>query len=203
MASEYCIHFKSLFGDILSLPYHQDTSIESYRQQIAEHTSVTPERIIIFSQDSEQTNDLIPPFLKSEEVYSYFVCDDHQVNYSVSVRQECNAYHDFHSDSPVLLYKYQIRLFKLVSVTPHTMTRLCVQEFVFYYNPETQLFFHQQDVHIDKPPSPDDEHVTLHSRPGISLYTLVYQHLNIPWFNKDIISKLIVFEWEDLESPYL
>lgn len=196
------IHFKSLSGDILSLPYHPDTSIESYRRLIALYLSpdITPERIIIFSHDSDQTDDTIPPSLQSEEVYSYFVRDDHQVHYSVSVHQVLNAYHDFHSDEPVPLYKYQIRLFQLVSSTPYTMIRHSIQEFAVYYNPATVLFYHQQDVRIDKHPSPNDEHVTLLSYEGISLYALVYQHLNIPWFNKDIVSQLIVFEWEDLES---
>lgn len=198
------IHFKSLSGDILSLPYNQTTSIESYRQQISQHLShdMKPERIIIFSEDSEQT-DNIPPFLQSEEVYSYFVRDDHQVHYSVNIHQECNSYHDFHSDSPVLLYKYQITLFKLISTTAHVIARLCIQEFSFYYDADTKLFFHQQDVLIDKHPSPYDEHVTLLSHHGNSLYALLYQHLNIVWFDKDIVAKLITSEWEDLESPYL
>jgi len=211
------IHFKSLSGDILSLPFHHDISIESYREQIAQHLShhfpsqpiidfscaVTPERIIILPQTDDQTDDLIPPSLQSEEIYSYFVRDDHQVHYSVSVYQELNAYHNFHSEAPVPLYKYRIRLFQLIHSSPHAMTKHIVQEFSFYYNPETQLFYHQDDVHIDKPPSPYDEQVTLPPHDGIPLYALVYQHLNIPWFNKDIVSKLIVFEWEDMESPYM
>jgi hypothetical protein len=205
MASESSrIHFKSLSGDILSLPFHLDISIESYRQQIAQHLShtITPERIIILPQNPDQSDDITPPSLQSEEIYSYFVRDDHQVHYTVSVYQELNAYHDFHSDSPVPLYKYHLKVFQLVSSTPHTMNKIIVQEFSFYYNPETQLFYHQHDVRVDTYPSPNIEHVTL-PQDGIPLYTLAYQHLDIPWFNKDIVSKLIVFEWEDIESPYL
>lgn len=198
------IHFKSLSGDILSLSFHQDTSIESYRQQIAQHLShITPERIIIFSHDSEQTDDFIPPSLQSEEIYSYFVRDDHQIHYSVNMYQELNAYHNFQSDAPILLYKYHLEVFQLVSSTPYTSIRRIVQQFSFYYNPDTTRFYHQDDVRIDKHPSPHDEHVTLPPHDGIPLYSLAYQHLNIPWFNKDIVSKLIVFEWEDIEGPYL
>lgn len=197
------IHFKSLSGDILSLPFHQDTSIESYRQQIAQHLSdITPERIIIFSQDSDQTDDFIPPSLQSEEIYSYFVRDDHQIHYTIAMKQQLNAYHDFHSDAPVPLYKYYLEVFQLVSSTPYTNIRHIIQLFSFYYNPDTQLFYHQQDIQVHKR-TPNEEHITLPPHDGIPLYSLAYQHLNIPWFNKDIVSKLVVFEWEDIEGPYL
>ena len=197
------IHFKSLSGDILSLSFHQDTSIESYRQQIAQHLSyITPERIIILSQDPDQTDHHIPPSLQSEEIYSYFVRDDHQIHYTIVMNQQLNAYHDFHSDAPVPLYKYNLKILQLIERTPYTHIRHVIQEFSIYYNPATQLFYHQQDIQINAH-TPNEEHITLPPHDGIPLYSLAYQHLNIPWFNKDIVSKLVVYEWEDIEGPYL
>jgi hypothetical protein len=221
MATESIIYFKSLSGDILTLSFTSEKSIEQFRDEIAQQISleqgdeIGSERIIIFhqNQDDDDKNDSSIPVLQQDQTYSYFIREDHQIHYSISLdsgspaRVETKQTIEYEEDDDANLYhRYDIKIFEghHLSSQQHQL----IQEFSFYYNPYLRLFFHQDYIQIIRPGATryHTETIQLLGHPqeiGMPLFALAYQYLDIPWFNRNIVAQLIQIKWRELEEPYL
>ena len=216
MAAEFIIHFKSLSGDIITLPFTPEKSIEQFRDEIAQQVSleqgdeIGSERIIIFHEDPEQADDSIIPCLEQDHTYNYFIREDHQIHYDISLdtgspaRDETQQNDD---DDDDLYYRYDLQVLQS-HTPPNSQQRQLIQEFSFYYSPRLRLFFHQDYIQLVRPGASRYHTATIQllghpQEIGMPLFALAYQYLDIPWFNRSIMAQFVQLKWRELEEPYL
>jgi len=204
---------------IITLPFSQDKTIEQFRDEIGRRVSleqgdeIGSERIIIFHQNSEQTeqDNTIIPVLEQDQIYPYFVREDHSIYYEITLESASPArvetQQNDDDDDANLYYRYDLTVFQ--ADRPHQSQQdTLVQEFSFYYNPRLRLFFHQDYIQIIRPGATRYHTATIqllgHPREiGMPLFALAYQYLDIPWFNRNIMAQFVQLKWRELEDPYL
>ena len=210
MAAEFMIYFKSLSGDILSLPFSPEKSIEQFRDEIAQQVSleqddeIGSDRIIIFHKDPD-VDDSIIPILEQENTYNYFIREDQANQYYVRLDTDTHAFDITQNpEEQETYYKYDLQILK---DRPFPLIPQLVQTFSFYYNEHRRLFYHQDHIEIVRPAEGYYDQVGIrllgdHLEIGMSLTALVYRHLDIPWFNRNDVAQSVEMEWHDLSTLY-
>ena len=215
MSAEFVIHFKSISGDIITLPFSPEKSIKQFRDEIAtrirlEQGNERPsECITLFHEDLEQNNENYVPVLEQDHIYNYFIREDHTIRYQISIEQGSPARDETQQIDEESLgeiyYRYDLQV---ICLSPSLEQPRLVQEFSIYYNPRLRLFFHQDYIQIVRPGA-TPYHTSIirllghHADIGMPLFALAYQYLDTPWSNRSTVAQLVQIEWRNLEELYL